>query len=179
MGVSIRRLLNEYGIGAIFFLLLLAYGIYLTANYLGAKGSPGMEYNTPMQSQYTNSQVQPNPSIVDPSSQYAPVNGLQSTIPGGSCANAPMSNPQDLLPRDTNSDWAVQNPYGKGALENINTLNAGYHIGIDTIGQSLRNANQQIRSEPPNPKVFTGPWNQSSIEPDFMRPPLEIGQGTL
>jgi hypothetical protein len=41
----------------------------------------------------------------------------------------------------------------------------------------LRNANLQIRSEPPNPQMTVGPWNQSTIEPDFMRPPLEIGSG--
>ena len=39
------------------------------------------------------------------------------------------------------------------------------------------NANLQIRSEPPNPQLYVGPWNQSSIEPDFMRPPLNIGSG--
>ena len=48
---------------------------------------------------------------------------------------------------------------------------------IDTIGQSLRNANQQIRSEPANPQLYVGPWNNTTIEPDFMRPPLEIGAG--
>jgi len=63
-------------------------------------------------------------------------------------------------------------------LSNINLLKAGYHIGIDTVGQSLRNANLQIRSEPPNPQVNTGIWQQSTITPDFMRPPLEVGQGT-
>ena len=70
------------------------------------------------------------------------------------------------------------NPSGKGELANINLLRAGYHIGIDTIGESLRNANLQIRSEPPNPQIYVGPWNQSTITPDFMRPPLEIGSTT-
>jgi len=54
-------------------------------------------------------------------------------------------------------------------------LKAGYHYGIDTIGSSLRNANLQIRSEPPNPQVYVGPWQNSTITPDFMRVPLEIG----
>ena len=35
----------------------------------------------------------------------------------------------------------------------------------------------QIRSEPPNPQVNVGPWNLSTVEPDFLRPPLELGQG--
>ena len=83
----------------------------------------------------------------------------------------------ELLPNDTNSDWAAINPSGNGELNNINLLKAGSMIGIDTIGSSLRNANLQIRSEPPNPQLNTGPWNQSTITPDFMRVPLEIGCG--
>jgi hypothetical protein len=89
-----------------------------------------------------------------------------------------IQNPADLLPKDTNSQWAHLNPTGQGELANINLLRAGYHIGIDTIGESLRNANLQIRSEPPNPQLNVGPWNQSTITPDFLRPPLEIGSTT-
>ena len=63
-------------------------------------------------------------------------------------------------------------------LKNVNMLNPTQLIGINTVGSSLRNANYDIRSEPANPRVNVGPWNQSTIEPDFMRPPLEIGAGT-
>jgi hypothetical protein len=56
-----------------------------------------------------------------------------------------------------------------------NFLNAGYQIGVDTIGQSLRNASHDLRSEPANPQQQVGPWNQSTIEPDINRKPLEIG----
>ena len=70
------------------------------------------------------------------------------------------------------------NPSGQGELSNINLLKAGYHAGINTIGTSLRNANQQLRSEPPNPQIYTGPWNISTITQDAVRrPTLEIGQG--
>ena len=79
--------------------------------------------------------------------------------------------------KNTFSDIAL-NPAGKGELSNINLLKAGYHIGIYTIGQSLRNANLQIRSEVPNPQLYTGPWNNSTITSDFMRVPLEIGSTT-
>ena len=111
---------------------------------------------------------------------YSSVGG--SAQPAGmglpsSCNNSASQNPGDLLPKDTNSQWAQLNPSGKGELANVNLLKAGYHIGIDTIGQTLRNANLQIRSEPPNPQLSVGPWNQSTIEPDFMRPPLELGSG--
>jgi len=105
----------------------------------------------------------------------APLPSAAAAGPG--FALQPVANPSDLLPKDKNSQWAQLNPSGKGELANVNLLRAGYHIGIDTIGQSLRNANLQIRSEPPNPQLYVGPWNQTTIEPDFMRPPLEIGAG--
>ena len=81
----------------------------------------------------------------------------------------------DLLPADTNSVWAKVNPRGQGELEDKNFLEAGYHIGINTTGQSLRNPNLQIRSEPPNPQLKVGPWNQTTIEPDVGRRSFEIG----
>ena len=105
-----------------------------------------------------------------------PVYESSHRIPS-SCSQPNIQNPAELLPRDSNSQWAQLNPSGKGELANVNLLKAGYHIGLDTIGQSLRNANLQIRSEPPNPQLNVGPWNTSTIEPDFMRPPLEIGSG--
>lgn len=81
----------------------------------------------------------------------------------------------DLLPNDANSVWAQVNPSGQGALGDQNLLNSGYHIGINTVGQTLRNSNQQLRSEPPNPQVQVSPWMQTTIEPDIARRPLEIG----
>jgi hypothetical protein len=81
----------------------------------------------------------------------------------------------DLLPRDANSLHAQVVPSGQGALSDQNFLTAGYHIGINTVGQTLRNANRQLRSEPPNPQSVVSPWLQSTIEPDINRRPLEIG----
>jgi hypothetical protein len=81
----------------------------------------------------------------------------------------------DLLPRDANSLYAQVNPSTQGSLQDQNFLTAGFHIGINTIGQTLRNANRQLRSEPPNPQVKVSPWNQTTIEADINRLPLEIG----
>ena len=85
----------------------------------------------------------------------------------------------DLLPRDANSLWAQVNPSGQGSLADQNFLTAGFHIGINTVGQTLRNANRQLRSEPLNPQVKVSPWLQTTIEPDINRRPLEISQGDL
>lgn len=84
----------------------------------------------------------------------------------------------DLLPKDAaNSTWAQMNPAGQGDVRDQNFLTAGYHVGVNTVGQSLRNANYQLRSEPPNPQVPVSPWNLSTIEPSDVgnRRPLEIG----
>jgi len=82
----------------------------------------------------------------------------------------------DLLPQDAaNSKWAQINPSGSGMLGDQNFLTAGYHVGINTIGQSLRNANLQLRSEPPNPQVAVSPWGISTIEPDVRSVSFEIG----
>jgi hypothetical protein len=85
----------------------------------------------------------------------------------------------DLLPADANSLYAQVNPSGQGSLADQNFLTAGFHIGINTVGQTLRNANRQLRSEPLNPQVKVSPWMQTTIEPDINRKPLEIGGGDL
>ena len=82
--------------------------------------------------------------------------------------------PGELLPKDQNSVWSQQNPMGTGSLKGKNFLSAGALIGINTVGQSLRNANYQLRSEPPNPQVAVSVFNQSTIEPDAARRSLEI-----
>lgn len=81
----------------------------------------------------------------------------------------------ELLPQDNSSLWAQVNPAGEGSLKDRNFLQSGYHIGINTVGQTLRNANLQIRSEPPCPQVRVSPFLQSTIEPDVSRKPFEIG----
>ena len=81
----------------------------------------------------------------------------------------------DLLP----SSYAVNNwdtPAAPGGIDGPNFLNPENLVGINTVGQSLRNANRQLRSEPPNPQVKVSPWLQTTIEPDTNRKPLEIGE---
>jgi len=183
MTVSLKKLWNDYGIGAILVLLIIAYGVSVFAGYLGAKGMSGSESNTMMPAQYKNTNAQMSsgvrPSDPNGNEVFSSANGVQTSMPGipSSCSQPNIQNPAELLPKDSNSQWAQLNPSGKGELANINLLKSGYHIGIDTVGQSLRNANLQIRSEPPNPQLNVGPWQNSTIEPDFMRPPLEIGSG--
>jgi hypothetical protein len=112
-------------------------------------------------------------------------NEVYSNVPAGSMTNTyglaptarPSGNydPSELLPKDVNSQWAQLNPAGNADFKNVNLLKAGYLIGIDTVGSTLRNANLQERSEPPNPTTSVSPWLNTTIEPDLMRLPLEIG----
>jgi hypothetical protein len=81
----------------------------------------------------------------------------------------------DLLPYNDMAHWADIYPSGTGQLQNKNFLHAGHHIGINTVGQSLKNANHQLRSEPANPQIQVSPFLQSSYGPDLLRRPLEIG----
>ena len=86
-----------------------------------------------------------------------------------------VANPAELLPKDDNSQWASLNPSSQNAPNTPDLLKAVYHICVDTIGQTLKNANLQLRSDPIISKADVGQWKQSTVEPDLMRVPLEVG----
>ena len=79
-----------------------------------------------------------------------------------------------LLPREisTQQDFGVFSP--DDLLKNQNFLDPSRSIGINSVSGSLRNANQQVRSDPPIP-VGSVPFYQSTITPDNMHPYFEIG----
>jgi hypothetical protein len=186
MSISLQKILKENGLGVIVIILLIAFGVYSLSSYLTGKGSFGTERmdSTPNQAYANGSQapgglVRPAQENLGQNEVFSSVNGLQTSMPMSqqSSMQTGIQNPAELLPLDSNSEWSKMTPDGAGVYANINTLKAGYNIGIDTIGSSRRNMNLQIRSEAPNPQVYVGPWNMSTITPDLMRPPLEIGQG--
>jgi len=109
----------------------------------------------------------------DLSDMEGPAKFGNADAPAG-CYPRDQLTPGELLPKDPNSVWAQQNPMGTGSLKGKNFLSAGALIGVNTVGQSLRNANYQMRSEPPNPQVAVSVFNQSTIEPDANRRSLEI-----
>jgi hypothetical protein len=85
--------------------------------------------------------------------------------------------PEELLPQGgLGASWAATNPVGMGDLKGQNFLSPSYHYGINTVGQSLRNANLDVRSDPPNPRAAVSPFLNSTIEPDLFRRELEIGE---
>ena len=110
-----------------------------------------------------------------PQAEEVANNAVDNTRLPSECYPKDTLTPQDLLPQDSNSTWAQTVPAGQGSLGDQNFLNAGFHVGINTVGQSLRNANLQLRSEPANPQSKVSPWLQSTIEPDVNRKAMEIG----
>jgi hypothetical protein len=107
----------------------------------------------------------------------AAANNNAGTTAAGNNNNNPVDSGvmkcTDLLPGDTTSTWAQVSPAGIGSLCDKNLLNAGHHVGVNTKGTSLRNANRGLRSEPPCPQVNVSPWLQTTIAPDLLRRPLE------
>jgi len=126
----------------------------------------------------------PNPAPSNPPS-LGPMEGFENLSPSPmpfSAAEKPANcypknqlAPQELLPGDPNTKWAQVNPMGAGDISGKNFLNAGALVGVNTVGSTLRNASWDLRSEPANPQVQVSPWMQSTIEPDVLRRPLEIG----
>jgi len=105
------------------------------------------------------------------------VSGLGRTP--STCYPQQKLKPEDLLPTDENKaiqEFNIAKPVGEGTLQGVNMLDASYHVGVNTVGQSLRNGNLQLRSEPPNPQVNVSPWMNSTIGPDLPRRPLEVGE---
>jgi len=106
------------------------------------------------------------------------VQGLGRTP--STCYPQPALKAEDLLPKEDSEaikEFNIAKPAGEGILQGVNMLDAGFHVGVNSVGQSLKNANQQLRAEPPNPQVQVSPWMMSSIGPDLMRRPLEDGEG--
>lgn len=157
--------------------------LYLFNNYnknknMGPENMSGRRNGGSMPQAQSGGGVQPSQPLGQ-NEVFASANGVATSSQGlpPSCSREPVADPSELLPKDTNSQWSELNPTGSGDLQNVNLLRAGYHMGIDTIGNTLRNANLQVRSEPANPQVNVGPWNNTTISPDTTRVPLEIGQG--
>ena len=99
----------------------------------------------------------------------------EGTNPGTEETPAMDVEMEGLLPKTEGFDTCNFATVDAKNIQAPDLLEAGYHIGLDTIGQSLRNANQQLRSDPVISKVDVGPWHNSTIEADVTRVPLELG----
>lgn len=175
------------------------YGNNDVTNYSGANSFTGQAPNQFATEAQNTEEVFANPNVANmngnnmsemtPNAMPAPNNnvseGFENLTPSpmpfaaaekpANCYPKNQLAPSELLPNDPNSKWAQVNPMGAGDISGKNFLNAGALIGVNTVGSSLRNASWDLRSEPPNPQVSVSPWLNSTIEPDVLRRPLEIG----
>lgn len=81
----------------------------------------------------------------------------------------------DLLPKLTPEaqKFAQLYPCGQGDLSGINFLESGTLVGQST--NLKRNANLQLRSDPPIPYKNVSPWLMSTIRPDCYQRTFELG----
>ena len=160
--ISTDTILILVAFGALF-ALLYTYSKRKNTNMMSALGQTESSYNVPSPSR-----------PLGQNEMYARSSGMKTNM-YGNVAGGSMDDPSSLLPNDINSKWSNMNPQGDGQLKNVNLLQAGSLIGINTVGSTMRNANLQERSEPPNPQGSVSPWNNTTIQPDNIRQPLEIG----
>ena len=105
---------------------------------------------------------------------YAPSNIEKSNMEvQNSCASAGgVGLASSLLPREAASTENFGEFAPQDILKGQSFLSSRDMVGVpETIGGALRNANQQIRSEPPAPKKAYV-WHNSTIMPDTMQRPL-------
>ena len=78
-------------------------------------------------------------------------------------------NADDLLPKDVNNDW-FETDFSNaqvGVDDSNLVVTDRYVVGVNTIGNSLKNPSYDIRAAPACPKFVVSPWGNSTIEPDF------------
>lgn len=132
----------------------------------------------PQVSQANQSQVsiQANESVASAHDRnYRPVEFPKDGGDPNSCFPKDRLTSADLLPNGANTKWSQSSPNVSGSINDGNLLNSGFLAGISTVSGSMRNANLQIRSDPPITKFDVGPWSNSTITPDLQRKPFEIG----
>ena len=124
-----------------------------------------------------NTNVLPHPQISNNSSPQGNFQPAQlSNFSQMDCFPKDQLSAKDLIPReDAYNVWNQSNPPVQGTLSNKNYVDSGHHFGLNTVGQSLKNPNLQLRSDPLIPQRQVGPWHQSTVEADTNRRPLEIG----
>ena len=83
-------------------------------------------------------------------------------------------NAKDFLPKEINDEWFDTDfSQAKHDINDNKLINTDkYIIGVNTVGQSLKNASYDIRGTVANPKIAVSPWNNSTYEPDYNIKPL-------
>lgn len=73
----------------------------------------------------------------------------------------------ELLPVSGTDESAFE--FAPQDLQDINFLDTSDRIGLDTVSNTLKNANYSIRPDPFIPKTEVSPWMNSEIDADPLR----------
>lgn len=157
-------------------LLIVALGIYLLYTYYFKPQETYNSYYGMIPEQLEN--VQQEMTLAQPESQstQAPIAKMEQEQIDKIVAGQEQIKAEDLLPKyDDANAFAKENPVSK-LLKEQNFLISGYHAGVNTVLQSNKIGNLDLRSLPPIPKESVGPWSQSSYEqsPGQLRRGVEI-----
>ena len=141
---TVTNLFNSDNAKWLFVAIVLCIVAYSLLNYSNGKGlvMDGMSTGAIPSSSLGNEVFESNkPSNYDRPESIAPME-VQS---GSDYKQVSTAAPQDLLPADKNSEFATLNPVNSNAGSNLpqDLLQAGSMIGVDTIGQTLKNPNLQ------------------------------------
>jgi hypothetical protein len=162
--------------GSIVLLIALGVALYYVMKKHNDKKNDEVEKFDPSSSELladTPPEVTPAAEINNES--YRPIDYQMAQV-SNDCFNSSKLTAEDLLPKDAaNNDWSQTVPAGQGDVNSGSLLNAAFHVGIDTIGSTLKNPNYGLRSEPIIEKKQVSPWINSSYDADLTRKPLEIG----
>ena len=186
---SIKKFIDNY---SVIIIIIIGIGLFYFLNNYNNKKSVAFENykNISGYNGYTNLARKGNASnnLKDNVGMKAPsaskplgynevsmsVSGIKTNMGGikpKDCNVEKMINPSELLPLNNGKYFNNMNPNGNGDLKNVNLITGAEKIGMSS--QVLRNANLQLRCEPPNPIRKVGPWMQTTIEPDLHRRPLD------
>lgn len=95
--------------------------------------------------------------------QLGQVASTISPVPTNNMGNQQMMDPSELLPSDSNSAWVTSQSVSPG-MSGMNLLDSR-NLSIGMQSQTLRNANQQLRSDPVIP-AGPAPCFQTTITKD-------------
>jgi len=175
MSKGLSNILNSSTGKWIFVLVVVLLIVWALLSYSGSKSTVDTMYSAVADYQPSGSS-QPA-SIQQTAAPVATTTSGSVAAPTNGYVLQTVANPSDLLPQDQNSQWSKLNPVNNANPQLPDLLQAGAMIGLDTIGQTLKNANLQLRSDPIIVKQNVGPWHNSTYQPDIMRVPLELGCG--
>jgi hypothetical protein len=80
---------------------------------------------------------------------------------------------KEYLPAEENNSWFDTSFSMAQSVDKYHLINTEkYVIGVDTVGQSLKNPTYDLRGTIANPKYNVSPWGNSTYEPDYNVKPL-------